>query len=186
VNPSGKLPVSFERQWQDNPVSGSYYPNDPANGATAVKYNEGVFVGYRGYEKNGIKPLFPFGYGLSYTTFKFSNLTISPAEPRVGEAITVSFDLKNTGNRAGAEVAQLYLGNPGASVPRPARELKNFTKVSLNPGEIRHLSLELTPRDMSFFDVTSNGWKQEPGKFVVTVGHSSAEVDLQGGYTVKR
>jgi beta-glucosidase len=185
VNPSGKLPVSFERQWQDNPVSGSYYPNDPANGPTAVKYNEGIFVGYRGYEKNGIKPLFPFGYGLSYTTFKFSNLKISPAVPRVGEAITVSFDLKNTGTRAGAEVAQLYLGNPGASVPRPAKELKSFAKVNLNPGETKHLMLELAPREMSFFDVSSNSWKQEPGKFTVMVGHSSADVDLQGGYTVR-
>jgi beta-glucosidase len=186
VNPSGRLPVTFERQWKDNPASGSYYPNDPAGGPTAVKYNEGVFVGYRGYEKNGTKPLFPFGYGLSYTTFKFSNLKTTPAEPRLGQAVTVSFDVSNTGKRAGAEVAQLYLGNPGASVPRPAKELKGFAKVNLNPGETKHVSLELTPREMSFFDVGSNNWKQEPGKFNVVVGHSSADIDLQGGYTVQK
>lgn len=186
VNPSGKLPVSFEREWKDNPASGSYYPNDAASGPTAVKYNEGVFVGYRGYEKNATKPMFPFGFGLSYTTFKFSNLKISPAQPRLGEPVTVSFDLTNTGSRAGAEVAQLYLGNPGASVPRPAKELKSFTKVKLNPGETRQVIMNLAAREMSFFDVGSNAWKQEPGKFTVMVGHSSADIDLNGDYTVAK
>jgi beta-glucosidase len=185
VNPSGKLPVTFERHWKDNPASGSYYPNDPASGPTAVKYNEGVFVGYRGYEKNGTRPLFPFGYGLSYTTFKFSNLKTTPGAPRLGQAVTVSFDVTNTGKTAGAEVAQLYLGNPGASVPRPAKELKGFAKVNLNPGETKHVSLQLTPREMSFFDVGSNNWKQEPGRFEVKVGHSSADIDLQSSYTVQ-
>ena len=184
VNPSGKLPVTFERQWSDNPASANYYPNDPATGPTAVKYNEGVFVGYRGYEKNGTKPLFPFGYGLSYTTFKFSNLKIEPAQPGVGEPVSVSFDVNNTGSRSGATVAQLYLGNPGAGVPRPAKELKGFAKVNLNPGESKHVSLELTPRDMSFFDVAGNDWKQEPGAFKVMVGSSSADIDLNGSYTV--
>jgi beta-glucosidase len=183
VNPSGRLPISFERAWADNPVHDSYYINAPAN---TVDYKEGVFVGYRGYEHNGVKPLFPFGHGLSYTTFAFQNLALAPAAPKCGENVTVSFDITNTGTRAGAAVAQLYLGNPTASVPRPAKELKGISRVALQPGETRHVTLTLDPRAMSFFDVTSHAWKQEPGKFTVSVGHSSAEIDLSSEYTVAK
>src|SRR4051812_29594833 len=118
ANPSGHLPVSFERRWEDNPVHDSYYPEP---GTTKVVYREGVFVGYRGYEKNNVKPLFPFGYGLSYTTFKYGNLQVSPTQ--------ATFNITNTGRRAGAAVAQLYLGSPTGAVPRPAKELKGFAKV---------------------------------------------------------
>jgi beta-glucosidase len=181
VNPSGRLPISFERAWTDNPAHDSYNPNAPKN---TVVYKEGVFVGYRGYERNGVKPLFPFGHGLSYTTFAFQNLKLAPAAPKCGENVTASFDLTNTGSRAGTAVAELYLGNPTASVPRPAKELKGFSRVALQPGETRHVTLTLDPRAMSFFDATSHAWKQEPGKFTVFIGHSSAEIDLQGEYTV--
>jgi len=181
VNPSGRLPISFERAWADNPVHDSYYANAPAN---TVIYKEGVFMGYRGYEHNGVKPLFPFGYGLSYTTFAFKNLGITPTAPKRGENVTVSFDVINTGTRAGVAVPQLYLGNPSASVPRPAKELKGFSRVALQPGEIRQIKLTLDPRAMSFFDVTSHAWKQEPGKFSVFVGHSSADIDLSAEYAV--
>ncbi len=181
VNPSGHLPISFERRWADNPVHDSYYVNAPDN---TVDYKEGVFVGYRGYEHNGVKPLYPFGYGLSYTTFAFGHLAVTPAAPKAGESVTVSFDVTNTGSRAGAAVPQLYLGNPTASVPRPARELKGFARVELKPGETRHVTLPLDARAMSFWDVQSHAWKQEPGKFTVFVGHSSADSDLQGEYTV--
>jgi beta-glucosidase len=181
VNPSGRLPISFERAWTDNPTHDSYNPNAPKN---TVVYKEGVFVGYRGYERNGVKPLFPFGHGLSYTTFAFQNLKLAPAAPKCGENVTASFDLTNTGSRAGTAVAELYLGNPTASVPRPAKELKGFSRVALQPGETRHVTLKLDPRAMSFFDVTGHAWKQEPGKFTVFIGHSSAEIDLQGEYTV--
>jgi beta-glucosidase len=181
VNPSGHLPISFERRWADNPVHDSYYVNAPDN---TVDYKEGVFVGYRGYEHNGVKPLYPFGYGLSYTTFAFGHLAVTPAAPKAGETVTVSFDVTNTGSRAGAAVPQLYLGNPTASVPRPARELKGFARVELKPGETRHVTLPLDARAMSFWDVQSHAWKQEPGKFTVFVGHSSADSDLQGEYTV--
>jgi beta-glucosidase len=181
VNPSGHLPISFERTWADNPVHDSYYINAPAN---TVVYKEGVFVGYRGYEHNGVKPLFAFGHGLSYTTFAFQNLKLAPAAPKCGENVNVSFDISNTGSRAGVAVAQLYLGNPTASVPRPAKELKGFSRVILKPGETRHVTLTLDPRAMSFFDVKSHAWKQEPGKFAVFVGHSSADIDLSGEYTV--
>src|SRR5664280_825894 len=183
VNPSGRLPISFERAWADNPVHDSYYVNAPAN---TVDYKEGVFVGYRGYEHNGVKPLFPFGHGLSYTTFAFQHLALAPAAPKCGENVTVSFDVTNTGPRAGAAVAQLYLGNPTASVLRPAKELKGISRVALQPGETRHVTLTLDPRAMSFFDVTSHAWKQESGKFTVSVGHSSAAIDLTGAYTVAK
>lgn len=159
----------------------SYYVNAPAN---TVIYKEGVFVGYRGYERNGVKPLFPFGHGLCYTTFAFKNLSLAPAAPKCGENVTVSFDVTNTGLREGAAVPQLYLGNPTAAVPRPAKELKGFSRVALKPGETRRVTLTLDPRAMSFFDVTTHAWKQEPGQFTVFVGRSSADIDLQGAYTV--
>ena len=183
INPSGRLPISWERRWEDNPVHDSYYVNAPHN---TVNYKEGVFVGYRGYEHNGVKPLFPFGYGLSYTTFAFKNLSLAPVAPRLGQTVTVSFDVTNTGSREGTEVAQLYLGNPTASVPRPPKELKGFARVELKPGETRHVTLTLDPRAMSFFDVQTHQWKQEPGKFTVSVGHSSADIDVQGDYDVTK
>ncbi|MDD2763675.1 MAG: glycoside hydrolase family 3 C-terminal domain-containing protein [Opitutaceae bacterium] len=181
VNPSGHLPISFEQRWEDNPVHDSYYVNAPAN---TVVYREGVFVGYRGYEHRGVQPLFPFGHGLSYTTFAFKHLAIAPVAPRAGESVAVSFEVTNTGARPGAAVAQLYLGNPTASVPRPLKELKGFARVELQPGETRRLTLPLDPRAMSFFDVKGHAWKQEPGRFTVYVGHSSSDIDLQGDYQV--
>ncbi len=183
VNPSGHLPISWERRWEDNPVHDSYYIND---GDKNIKYSEGVFVGYRGYEKNNVKPLFPFGYGLSYTTFAVKNLNITPKAPKAGEKVTVAFDVTNAGKVAGAQVVQLYLGNPTASVPRPAKELKGFARVELKPGETKHITLTLDPRAMSFYDADGHAWKQEPGKFTVFVGHSSADIDLTGEYTVSK
>src|SRR5205807_4892584 len=117
VNPSGRLPVTFERRFEDNPVHDSYYP---AEGGKRVVYKEGVFVGYRGYEHNGAKPLFPFGFGLSYTKFSFSQLTIK------GEAdgkYLVSFEVSNVGQLSGAEVAQVYVAELGSHIPRPPKEL---------------------------------------------------------------
>ena len=183
VNPSGRLPITFERRWEDNPVHDSYYPND---GGTNVRYREGVFVGYRGYEHNGVKPLFPFGHGLSYTTFAFANLAISPAAPKAGENVTVAFDVANTGARPGAAVAQLYLGNPTAPVPRPPKELKGFARVVLAPGQSTRVSLPLDPRAMSYFDETAHAWKQPEGRFTVSVGHSSAEIDLTVEFSVAK
>jgi len=183
VNPGGRLPMTWERAWTDNPAHDSYYIN---NGDKNIKYNEGLFVGYRGYEKNNVKPVFPFGYGLSYTSFAYKNLKISPASPKAGQDVTVTFDVLNTGKRLGADVAQLYLGNPSATVPRPLKELKGFQKVTLRPGETKHVSLKLDPRAMSFYDVEGKGWKQEPGRFTVSVGRSSAEIELKGEYTVTK
>jgi beta-glucosidase len=187
VNPSGRLPVTFERRWEDNPVHDSYYPE--AN-TKRVVYKEGVFVGYRGYEKAGTTPLFPFGSGLSYTTFKYSNLSIKPVSGAAtngdssGSRNEVSFEVKNTGTREGADVAQVYVGDRQTKVPRPAKELKGFIKVSLRPGETKKVSVILDNRALSYYDVSARQWRAEPGVFDVLVGHSSAEIELRGRITL--
>jgi beta-glucosidase len=178
VNPSGRLPVSFERRWEDNPVHDNYYPEA---GSRRIVYKEGVFVGYRGYEHAGTKPLFPFGAGLSYTTFKYSNLSIKPGASGTYE---VSFEVKNTGSREGADVAQVYVGPGSAKVPRPVKELKGFSKVSLRPGETKRVSVVLNARAFSYYDVAAKQWHAEPGSYDVLVGRSSAQIELTGKLTL--
>jgi beta-glucosidase len=182
-SPSGKLPASFERRWEDNPTFQNYYPQ---NGDKRVAYREGVFVGYRYYDQAAIKPLFPFGFGLSYTTFAYGDLRVTPATSALGEPVNVSFTIKNTGAREGAEVAQLYVGDPHASVPRPAKELKGFAKVNLRPGESQRVTLRLDRRAFSFYDVNAKDWNAEPGEFTILVGSSSAEIHLQGKFKLTR
>jgi beta-glucosidase len=167
VNPEGHLPVSFERRLEDNPTHDNYYAT---NGHVA--YKEGVFVGYRYYTGATTKPLFPFGFGLSYTTFSFANLRMSPQH-------VVSFDVSNTGTRAGAEVAQVYVGDPSARVKRPAKELRGFKKVRLKPGETRRVELPLDDRAFSYWDVESHRWRIDPGQFVIYVGDSSEHTPLR-------
>ena len=187
VNPSGRLPVTFERRWEDNPVHDSYYPDA---GTKRVVYKEGVFVGYRGYEHNGTKPLFPFGSGLSYTTFQYSNLSIKPfvavasKKGFLGPRFEVSFDVKNTGTREGADVAQVYVGDSQAKVPRPAKELKGFVKVNLRPGETKKVSVMLDSRALSYYDVNAKEWRADPGAFDVLVGRSSEQIELRGKLTL--
>lgn len=182
VNPSGRLPVTFERRWEDNPVHDSYYP---AAGTKRVVYKEGVFVGYRGYQRNNTKPLFPFGFGLSYTTFKYSNLSIKPlSNDESGPRYEVSFDVTNTGTREGAEVAQVYIGDTQTKVPRPAKELKGFVKVNLRPEESRKVSVVLNSRALSYYDVNAKQWRADPGDFNVFVGRSSEQVELRGKLTL--
>jgi beta-glucosidase len=174
-NPSGRLPISMERRWEDNAVHDSYYPK---NGEKKVEYSEGLFVGYRHYDKSGIKPLFPFGYGLSYTTFAYKNLRVSPVAG--SEDATVAFDVTDTGTRAGADVAEVYVGDRHASVPRPVKELKGFAKVELNPGETRHVEVMLDRRAFSYYDVKSQRWTVASGEFEIYVAHSAAEIELTG------
>jgi beta-glucosidase len=182
VNPSGRLPVTFERRWEDNPVHDSYYPEA---GTKRVVYKEGVFVGYRGYELSGKKPLFPFGFGLSYTTFSYSNLSIKPmSNSETGPRYEVSFDVKNTGTREGADVAQVYVGDTQTKVPRPAKELKGFVKVNLRPGETRKASVILDKRALSYYDVNAKQWRAPPGEFNVFVGRSSEQIELRGKLTL--
>jgi beta-glucosidase len=180
VNPSGRLPASFERRWQDNPAHDYYYPEP---GTPRIVYEEGIFVGYRGYEKNGVAPLFPFGHGLSYTTFKYSNLALSPEKTDDGK-VQVTFDLTNTGSRNGAEVAQVYVADTHSNVPRPPKELKGFAKVELQPGETKHVTVELNRRSLSYYDVDEKAWRAEPGMFDVLVGRSSTMIELRGKLTL--
>jgi beta-glucosidase len=176
-SPSGKLPVSFERRLEDGATFKSYYPQ---KGDKHVDYTEGVFVGYRHFDRSAIKPLFPFGYGLSYTSFKYSDLKITH-EPDGGKDLAkISFAVKNIGSRAGAEIAELYVGDSHASVPRPIKELKGFAKVKLEPGETKQVTLALDRRAFSFFDVKNHDWTAEPGDFAILVGGSSANIQLQG------
>ncbi len=182
VNPSGRLPVTFERRWEDNPAHASYYP--ASAGTKRVEYKEGVFVGYRGYEKNNTQPLFPFGHGLSYTTFKYSNLSVKSVASNAGPRYEVSFDVQNTGSRDGADVAQVYVGDTHSKVPRPAKELKGFAKVSLRPGETRRVTIPLDARSFSYYDTAAKQWRAEPGDFDVLVGRSSAQIELRGKITL--
>jgi beta-glucosidase len=174
-DPSGRLPISMERRWEDNAVHDSYYPKD---GEKKVEYTEGIFVGYRHFDKSGIKPLFPFGYGLSYTTFAYKNLMVTPAAG--SENATVAFDVTNTGTRAGADVAQVYVGDKHASVPRPVKELKGFARVELNPGETKHVEVSLNRRAFSYYDVKGHQWTVAPGDFDIYVARSAADIELTG------
>ncbi len=183
VNFSGKLPITWWRRWKDNPTYHNYY-EEP--GTFNVRYREGIFVGYRAVGHDGQPaPLFPFGYGLSYTRFAFSNLSVKPAEAGPSGPITVSFTVRNTGQQAGAEVAQVYVGDPSATVPRPEKELKGFKRVMLSPGEARRVSVTLNRRSLAYWSTRSNGWAVDPGKFVVYVGDSSEHVPLQRAFTVR-
>jgi beta-glucosidase len=180
-NPEGKLPISFDKSWEADPTHDSYY----ADANKHVTYKEGVFIGYRYYTTRKVEPLFPFGYGLSYTSFAFSNLKLSKSSLKQGENLTVTFDVKNTGTRAGAEVAQVYVSDPSATVQRPERELKGFSKVMLQPGESKTITVKLDARAFSYYDVAAKGWKIDPGKFAVLVGDSSEATPLHAGFTVE-
>ena len=142
-----------------------------------------MFVGYRGYDKSGKAPQFAFGHGLWYTTFAFGKLAIAPV---AGAASTydVSFDITNTGTRAGAAVGQVYVGDTHAKVARPPKELKGFAKVTLAPGETKRATVRLDARAFTYFDVASHQWRADPGDFGVLVGGSSAQLDLKGTITI--
>ena len=180
-SPEGKLPISFERRWIDNPVHDSYDATPhPAGSNPSVTYSEGVFLGYRWYTSHPDKaqPLFAFGYGLSYTSFQFSHLTVTPPKDVATDKAEVSFDVTNTGQREGAEVAQVYVGDPSAAVARPARELKAFSKVRLKPGETQHVTLHLDRRAFAYYDVGRHDWQVDPGLFKVYVGDASDNTPL--------
>ncbi len=198
-NPEGKLPVSFDRAWEDDPSYAYYYPiagadtklhvpesDRPAVDLTIghVKYEDKMMVGYRYWTTTGKHPLFPFGYGLSYTTFGFSNLKV-PATGSSGSDVTVSFDVTNTGKREGAEVAQLYVSDPSAKVKRPERELKGFEKVRLAAGETKHVTLTLDARAFSYWSEAAHNWAIDPGKFEILVGDSSENTPLHAELTMK-
>jgi beta-glucosidase len=148
-------------------------------------------VGYRGYEKNRTQPRFPFGYGLSYTTFKYGNLAIKPADSGTkSETLSaplyqVSFDVTNTGTREGADVAQVYVAEEAhAKVPRPAKELKGFARINLKPGETKTATVVLDGRAFAYYDVETKQWRADPGEFEILVGRSSQDMQLRGNLTL--
>ena len=184
-SPEGKLPISFGRSWEDNPVHDSYFAPPASPGETPrVKYTEGVFLGYRYYTSRHKEPLYPFGFGLSYSKFSFSNLKIDAAQAIEAQRVDVSFDVKNSGLRDAAEVAELYVGDPSAQIERPAEELKGFKKVRLKAGETQRVSLQLDRRAFAYWDVQLKEWRVDPGKFTIMVGDSSESLPLNGTITL--
>ena len=175
VNPSGKLTVTWPRRLLDSPAhaEGDYH-------SEVCHYAEGVMVGYRWFDTEEIEPRFPFGHGLSYTAFEYSDLLVTAVDPGDDTAVArVSFKVTNTGEVAGREVAQVYISDVACSVPRPWRELKAFEKVALAPGESVDVARTLSRRDFSYFDTGENAWCMEPGGYRVLVGSSSRDMRLQ-------
>ena len=171
VCPSGKLPVTFAKKQNDYPSLQYGQIGYPGDGKT-VEYKEGIYVGYRHFDTKGVKTQFPFGFGLSYTTFKYGKPQIAAN----GDAWTVSVDVTNTGKCEGKEIVQLYVGDEKCSVDRPKKELKNFAKVSLKPGETKTVSMDITRQDLKFWDEATHAWKAEPGKFKAYVCASAEDV----------
>ncbi len=179
VNPSGKLPCTFPKQLADSPAHAlNAYPG--TNGT--VTYAEGLLVGYRWFDARNIEPLFPFGYGLSYTKFEYSGLKLTPDKDRKNPGVTIEFEVANTGDREGAEAAQIYVQEMKPSVARPLKELKGFAKVSLKPGQTQTVSVRLDQGAFAFYDTDKKGWVAEKGNFRILVGHSSRDIALRGNY----
>ncbi len=177
VNPSGKLPETFPRELEDNPSYGNF-PGDPEN----VKYEEGIYVGYRHYDKNNIEPLFPFGYGLSYTEFIYNNLLVE----RTGDgSVKVEAEIENTGSVAGKEVVQLYVRDLESTIDKPEKELKGFTKVLLDPGQSKTVSFALTRDQFAHFEEHKDQWVVEPGEYELLVGSSSRDIRLREKITIE-
>lgn len=180
ANPSGKLAETFPKQLSDNPS----YLNFPGEG-DRVEYREGIFVGYRYYDKKNMEPLFPFGYGLSYTTFEYGDLKISRKEISDNETVTVSVKVKNTGDMAGKEIVQLYVRDIESSVIRPEKELKGFEKVELKPGEEKTVVFELDKRAFAYYNTGIRDWHVETGEFEILIGRSSRDIVLKDKIFVK-
>jgi beta-glucosidase len=172
VNPGGKLPITFPKAEGDVPANTpAQYPG--VNGVAT--YSEGVFVGYRHYDAHGIEPLFPFGYGLSYTSFRLGDFEVE----REDGGVEVSLEVSNTGSRTGSQVVQVYVGHPAdAAVPQPPHQLAGFAKVTLRPGETRHVTVRLDARAFAYWDVTTRGWSTPPGVYRLFAGSSSRDLPL--------
>lgn len=182
VNPSGKLPFTFPVKLEDSPAhfGGRQFPTEGRN-----VYEEGILVGYRWFDTKGIKPLFAFGHGLSYTTFEYGEAKISSGTLKSGKSLTVSVPVTNTGNREGAEVVQLYISDLECSVERPAQELKDFAKVSLAPGETATVKFDIDEDKLKFFDEAAHEWTAEPGAFEVRIGAASDDIKTTVKFNLK-
>jgi beta-glucosidase len=175
VNPSGKLPVSFEKKWADNPTFNNYYDTDQDK---HVQYKEGLLVGYRYYDTKKIAPMFPFGFGMSYTNFAYSNLKVTVKKVNSKIFAQASFKVTNTGNSDGAEVAELYVSQPHSPVERPIQELKGFHKTFLKKGETQQMTINLDESSFSYYKVAEKRFGYDPGNFEIRVGGSSRDIRL--------
>ena len=186
ANPSGKLPVSLPKRFEDSPAAKNY-PGQNLH----VTYAEGIYVGYRDYDTKNVEPQFPFGFGLSYTKFEYSDLKIINFTTKSGtvqqKGIIVNATIKNTGQRAGAEVVQLYIHDGHSKIDRPVHELKAFTRVELNPGEAKTVQLQfwLDPSTLGYWNPTTKQWTLDPGQFEIQVGASSRDIRLKAPVEVK-
>lgn len=182
INPSGKLPYTFPRKLRDSPahILGEYPGKD-----STVQYNEGIYVGYRYFDAKGVEPMFPFGYGLSYTSFEYSGLRVDHNKFKADQQVVVSVDIKNTGSREGRETVQLYVSDLHSSLPRPVKELKAFGKLNLAPGETGTLCMTLDRSSFAYYDPARQGWVAEPGDFRILVGSSSKDIRLREKITLR-
>ena len=180
VNPSGRLPETFPKKLEDNPSYLSYIGE-----GDMVEYREGIFVGYRYYDKKKMDVLFPFGYGLSYTAFDYSNLRVDKKKFKDTDTVTVTVDITNTGKMAGKEVVQLYVADKESTVIRPEKELRDFAKVELVPGETKTVSFTLGKRAFAYYNTTIHDWHVETGEFAIQIGRSSRDIVLQETVTVE-
>jgi beta-glucosidase len=183
VNPSGKLPCTFPKKLEDTPAfagGARAYPGE--NGVE--HYDEGLLVGYRWYDAKAIEPLFPFGFGLSYTSFTFSGLKLTAGSGPQGPVVTAEFEVTNTGGREGAEVAQVYVHEAKPGLPRPLRELKGFRKVFLKPGEKQAVSIPLGRDAFAYYNPEKGGWVAEKDDFTISVGSSSRDLRLEGSFAL--
>ncbi|SCY90805.1 beta-glucosidase [Flavobacterium anhuiense] len=184
ANPSGKLPISFPKKLEDvgaHAFDQLCYPGDGKN----VYYKEDILVGYRWYDTKKIPVLFPFGYGLSYTTFQYGKPAVSSKTITAADSLEVTVSIKNTGKVAGKEVVQLYVNDETSSLPRPTKELKGFEKISLEPGEEKTVRFTLTKKDLSYYDDTKKEWIAEPGKFRIMIGASATDIRGVADFNLK-
>lgn len=182
VNPSGKLPFTFPVKLEDNGAHamGAYQPGD-----LSVEYKEGLYVGYRWADKHDVEPLFPFGHGLSYTDFTYGKAKCRKTSVKAGAVVKVSVDVTNSGDVAGKEVVQLYIGDEESALERPVKELKGFRKVYLEPGQTKTVTFGITPDDLKYFDDVQHDWVLEPGRFTAYVGSSSRDIRTEVSFEVK-
>ena len=188
INPSGKMPFTVPYKYEDGPIKTErQYPGIKEEGDEfwQTHYDEGIYVGYRWYEAKQIPVQWAFGHGLSYTTFEYGQAKAAKASMTADGKMTVSVDVKNTGDREGAEVVQLYIADPASSIDRPVKELKGFEKITLKPGESKTVSFEIAADALSYYSVDDNGWKAEAGEFQALIGPSSADIRTTASFELK-
>ncbi len=188
VNPSGRMPFTVPYKYEDGPIKTErQYPGikEESDEYWQTHYDEGVYVGYRWYDTKEIPVQWPFGHGLSYTTFEYGEAKAAKASMTADGKMTVTVDVKNTGDREGAEIVQLYIADPVAGIDRPAKELKGFEKINLKPGESKTVSFEIDAADLSYYSIEDNGWKAEAGEFQALIGPSSEDIRTIASFELK-